>query len=48
MNYRERMIGAVLFEKVDQPPFRHAYGLMPGVLEDMVWSRLAAKRADRS
>ena len=34
MNYRERMIPSVQFREVDELPFRHAYGLMPGVLED--------------
>ena len=34
MNYRERVISTVRFEEVDELPFRHAYGLMPGVLED--------------
>ena len=34
MNYRERVIRTVRFEEVDELPFRHAYGLMPGVLED--------------
>ncbi|MFH1615590.1 MAG: uroporphyrinogen decarboxylase family protein [Planctomycetota bacterium] len=34
MNYRERVIRTVQFKEVDELPFRHAYGLMPGVLED--------------
>lgn len=37
MNYRERVIRTVRFEPVDELPFRHAYGLMPGVLDD--WHR---------
>ncbi|MFH1615932.1 MAG: uroporphyrinogen decarboxylase family protein [Planctomycetota bacterium] len=34
MNYRERVIRTVQFREVDELPFRHAYGLMPGVVED--------------
>ncbi len=34
MDYRERVIRTVQFEEVDALPFRHAYGLMPGVLAD--------------
>lgn len=34
MNHRERMIRTVHFQEVDQLPCRHAYGLMPGVLEN--------------
>lgn len=34
MNYRERVIGTMQFQAVDSLPFRHAYGLMPGVLEE--------------
>ena len=34
MNDRERLIRTVRFEEVDRLPMRHAYGLMPGVLED--------------
>ena len=34
MNYRERMIRIAHFQKVDALPFRHAYGVMPGVIED--------------
>jgi len=34
MNDRERLIKTVHFEEVDRLPMRHAYGLMPGVLED--------------
>ncbi|MDO9541399.1 MAG: hypothetical protein Q7J98_03640 [Kiritimatiellia bacterium] len=34
MNYRDRVIRTVHFKDVDELPFRHAYGLMPGVLED--------------
>ena len=34
MNHRERVIRTVQFKEVDELPFRHAYGLMPGVLED--------------
>jgi uroporphyrinogen decarboxylase len=34
MTYRERVLRAVQFEPADAVPFRHAYGLMPGVLED--------------
>ncbi len=34
MNYRERLIRTVQFKEVDELPFRHAYGVMPGVLED--------------
>jgi hypothetical protein len=33
MNYRERLIRTIQFKEVDELPFRHAYGLMPGVLE---------------
>lgn len=33
MNYRERVINTVRFKPVDSLPFRHAYGLLPGVLE---------------
>ena len=33
MNERERIIASVKFQTVDRLPFRHAYGLMPGVLE---------------
>ena len=33
MNHRERVIGTVRFRPVDRLPCRHAYGLMPGVLE---------------
>ena len=34
MLYRERVIRTVRFQPVDELPFRHAYGLMPGVLDD--------------
>lgn len=34
MNYRDRVIRTIHFKDVDELPFRHAYGLMPGVLED--------------
>ncbi len=34
MTDRERFLATVQFEPVDRLPFRHAYGLMPGVLED--------------
>ncbi len=34
MNYRQRVIQTITFQPVDELPFRHAYGLMPGVLED--------------
>ena len=34
MNYRERVLSTCRFEPVDELPFRHAYGLMPGVLDD--------------
>lgn len=34
MNYRQRVIGTMQFQAVDSLPFRHAYGLMPGVLEE--------------
>ena len=34
MTHRERMIRTVRFQEVDRLPLRHAYGLMPGVLED--------------
>lgn len=34
MNYRERLLRTVQFKEVDELPFRHAYGLMPGVLQD--------------
>lgn len=34
MNYRERVIRTVQFKDVDELPFRHAYGLMPGGLEN--------------
>ena len=34
MNHRERVIRTVHFQEVDQLPIRHAYGLMPDVLED--------------
>lgn len=34
MDYRERTIRTIQFQEVDELPFRHAYGLMPGVLED--------------
>lgn len=34
MNSRERIIRTVRFQEVDQLPMRHAYGLMPFVLED--------------
>jgi len=34
MNHRERVIRTVQFQEVDALPFRHAYGLMPGVLDD--------------
>lgn len=33
MNNRERTIRAIQFQPVDSLPFRHAYGVMPGVLE---------------
>lgn len=33
MNHRERIIRTVHFQEVDELPFRHAYGLMPNVLE---------------
>ncbi|MCK4515104.1 MAG: hypothetical protein KAU31_07595, partial [Spirochaetaceae bacterium] len=42
MNYRERLIGTVQFEEVDALPFRHAYGVMPGVLEDWYQQGLPA------
>jgi len=34
MDFRQRMIRTVRFEAADALPFRHAYGLMPGVLDD--------------
>jgi hypothetical protein len=34
MDQRQRIIRTVQFQEVDQLPMRHAYGLMPGVLED--------------
>lgn len=34
MNYRERVIRTVQYQDVVALPFRHAYGLMPGVLEE--------------
>ena len=34
MDQRERMIRTVRFQPVDRLPLRHAFGLMPGVLED--------------
>ena len=34
MTYRDRFIRTVHFEPVDRLPFRLAYGLMPGVLEE--------------
>lgn len=33
MTYRERLLRSVKFQEVDELPFRHAYGLMPGVLD---------------
>jgi hypothetical protein len=33
MDYRERLIRTVQFKEVDALPFRHAYGVMPGVLD---------------
>jgi len=33
MDQRQRVIRTVRFQPVDELPFRHAYGLMPGVLE---------------
>ena len=43
MNYRERVIRTVQFQEVDKLPFRHAYGLMPGVLEDWYAEGLPAE-----
>lgn len=34
MNYREQVIRTMQFQEVDSLPFRHAYGLMPGVLAE--------------
>ncbi len=34
MTDRERFLATMQFKPVDRLPFRHAYGLMPGVLED--------------
>ena len=34
MNFRERVLNTVQFQAVDALPFRHAYGLMPGVIDD--------------
>lgn len=33
MDFRQRVLRTVLFQDVDELPFRHAYGLMPGVLQ---------------
>ena len=33
MDYRDRVINTVRFQPTDSLPFRHAYGLMPGVFE---------------
>lgn len=34
MTYRERVVRTVRFETVDALPFKHAFGLMPGVVND--------------
>ena len=34
MTFRERFVRTVRFETVDRLPIRHAYGLMPGVLDE--------------
>lgn len=46
MNYRERLIRSVRFQPVDELPFRHAYGLMPGVLDR--WHEQGLPRSVRS